>query len=128
MARSKKAKPKTTVDGPVTDYRHTKAKRKNIPPAGLAAQGKIAEKPAERYFYNPHLSPILRFDATGKEDSCPELLETARQRALTGDEVAALGDALRNQSLSDGPRRRVGPNDGAPRHSHRQRAVRGCGR
>ncbi len=97
MARPKKTKPKTAADAPVTDYRHTKAKRKNIPPVGLAAQGKIAEKPAERYFYNPHLPPILRFDVTGKADRLPELLEKTRQRALTGDEVAALADALRNQ-------------------------------
>jgi adenine-specific DNA-methyltransferase len=37
------------------DYRHEGAKRKNIPPAGLAAQGEIREKPPIGYSYNPHL-------------------------------------------------------------------------
>ena len=31
------------------------AKRKNIPPAGLEAQGKIQEAPRLRFEYNPHL-------------------------------------------------------------------------
>jgi hypothetical protein len=42
MAR-KRAKTKTGQA--VTDYRHEDAKRVNIPSAGLAAQGKISEKP-----------------------------------------------------------------------------------
>ena len=36
------------------------AKRKNIPPAGLEAQGRIQETPKLRYEYNPHLPPVLR--------------------------------------------------------------------
>ena len=40
----KKAK-KTVPEQAVMDYRHEDAKRKNIPPAGLAAQGKIKERP-----------------------------------------------------------------------------------
>jgi len=64
MARRKSEAPK---DGKlsVKDYRHRTAKRKNIPPAGLAAQGEIREKPKIQYFYNPHLPPVLRFDQTG---------------------------------------------------------------
>lgn len=77
MAR-KKGEKKT--DSAVTDYRHNEAKRVNIPPAGLAAQGKISEKPKIRYAYDPHLPPILRFDRTGNADRLPELLETARTR------------------------------------------------
>lgn len=58
----------------VTDYRHD-AKRKNISPAGLAAHGKVAREPQQRYAYDPHLPPILRFDDTGEEDRLPELLQ-----------------------------------------------------
>jgi adenine-specific DNA-methyltransferase len=79
----------------VVDYRYDDEKRKNIPPAGLAAQGKIREKPKIRYAYNPHLPPILRFDRTGKTDGLPELLETARTRPLTLEEAELLAEALR---------------------------------
>lgn len=36
------------------------AKRKNIPPAGLEAQGVVREAPRLRREYNPHLPPVLR--------------------------------------------------------------------
>jgi adenine-specific DNA-methyltransferase len=91
--RANKAAPEQTV----IDYRHEDAKRKNIPPAGLAAQGKIREKPKIQYAYNPHLPPILRFDKTGKTDALPELLETARSRPLTLEEADLLAEALRKQ-------------------------------
>lgn len=84
-------------DGRVADYRYERAKRKNNPPAGLAAQGRIAERPAERYAYNPHLPPVLRFDPTGEADRYPELLEAARQRPLTEEEIELLAGALRTQ-------------------------------
>ena len=73
------------------------AKRKNIPLAGLESQGRIQESPRFRYEYNPHLPPVLRSatDATGT-DKLPELLSTARQRALTEDEAQQLAAALRN--------------------------------
>jgi hypothetical protein len=54
MAR-KKAETKNKAELSVKDYRHKGAKRKNIPPAGLAAQGEIREKPQIEYSYNPHL-------------------------------------------------------------------------
>ncbi len=79
----------------ITDYRHDE-KRKNIPPAGLAAQGRVAEVPTTRYYYDPHLPPVLRFDETGEADKLPELLEIARQRPLTDEEVQLLNEALRN--------------------------------
>ena len=94
MARKKG---KSSPDQTVMDYRHEDAKRKNIPPAGLAAQGKIKEKPKIQYAYNPHLPPILRFDKTGKTDGLPELLETARTRPLTLEEAEILAEALRKQ-------------------------------
>lgn len=72
------------------------AKRKNIPPAGLEAQGRIQEAPRVRYEYNPHLPPQLRSatDATAA-DKLPELLAIARQRALSADEAKILADALK---------------------------------
>jgi adenine-specific DNA-methyltransferase len=72
------------------------AKRKNIPPAGLEAQGVLPQAARIRYEYNPHLPPVLRWakDATGA-DRLPELLAVARQRALSSDEAKVLADALR---------------------------------
>ncbi len=81
-------------DTHVVDYRHDCAKRKNNPPAGLAAQGRIAERPAEHYSYDPHLPPIIRFDPTGAADRFPELLAEARRRPLTEEETNVLADAL----------------------------------
>ncbi len=53
--------------------------------------------PTARYFYDPHLPPVLRFDETGEDDRLPELLETAKQRPLTDDEAQLLAKALRNR-------------------------------
>lgn len=53
MARRKR----TTQQKEVQDYRHDTATRKNNPPAGIAAQGKIQETPKQEYAYNPHLPP-----------------------------------------------------------------------
>ena len=75
-----KSKPTPPAD-PVADYRHAD-KRKHIPPAGLASQGKVQEVAKTRYAYDPHLPPGLRFDATGAPDRLPDLLETARTRSL----------------------------------------------
>ena len=80
----------------ITDYRH-EATRKNIPPAALAAQGRVREAPRQRYYYDPHLPPALRFDGTGESDRLPELLEDTTQRKLTGEEARTLADALRNR-------------------------------
>lgn len=78
----------------VDDYRHD-APRKNLPPAGLASQGKVQEMPRARYEYDPHLPPILRFDETGEADRLPELLEKATHEHLTREEARLLADALR---------------------------------
>ena len=73
-----------------------RAKRKNIPPAGLEAQGRVEEAPRVRHEYNPHLPPVLRFaDDPAATDRLPELLQTARERALSADETAVLAAALR---------------------------------
>jgi hypothetical protein len=36
------------------------------PRTGLTAQGKVSEIPKTRYFYDPHLPALLRFDETGE--------------------------------------------------------------
>ena len=96
MARKKR----TTQQKEVQDYRHDTATRKNNPPAGIAAQGKIKETPKQEYAYNPHLPPNLRFDPNGDADELPELLQKAQQQALTAEEAKTIADALRHY---DGP-------------------------
>ncbi len=91
MARKKR----TTQQKDVQDYRHDTATRKNNPPAGIAAQGKIQETPKQEYAYNPHLPPNLRSDPNGDADKLPELLQIAQQRQLTAEEAKTLADALR---------------------------------
>jgi adenine-specific DNA-methyltransferase len=81
----------------VKDYRYDAAKRKNNPPAKIAAEGVVPLLPKTEYFYSPHRPPTLQFDPTGGPDALPELLATARQRALNEDEAKALAEALRNQ-------------------------------
>jgi adenine-specific DNA-methyltransferase len=78
----------------VADYRY-RDKRKNNPPAKIAAEGRIPPVPKLTYGYSPRLDPRLRFDETGAADRLPELLETARQRALTEEEARVLAEALR---------------------------------
>jgi len=88
-----RANPTTTEA--VTAFKHP-SKRKNIPAAGLEAQGVIKEAPRIRYEYNPHLPPVLRSAPHAVEtDQLPELLQTARQRALTEEEARELAAALR---------------------------------
>ena len=79
----------------IADYRYD-ATRKNNPPAALASQGRVREIPRQRYYYDPHLPPVLRFDDTGESDRLPELLEKSTHRKLTADEAATIADALRN--------------------------------
>ena len=56
-----------------------RARRKNIPPAGIEAQGRVEESPKVRHHYNPHLPPVLRFSRDpAAADRLPELLQTAR--------------------------------------------------
>jgi adenine-specific DNA-methyltransferase len=85
--------PSPVLPEPVADYRYD-APRKNIPPAGLAAQGRLEEPQRIRYEYNPHRPPVLRFDPVGAADRLPELIAMARKRALTEEEARLLADAL----------------------------------
>ena len=77
------------------DYRH-EATRKNNPSAAFASQGRVNELPRRRYFYDPHLPPILQFDESGKSDRLPALLAEATRRALSEDEAKIIADALRH--------------------------------
>ena len=63
----------------------------------MASQGQIREVPKQRYHYDPHLPPVLRFDDTGESDRLSDLLEEATRRKLTAEEASALADALRNR-------------------------------
>ena len=92
MARKKRS----TQQKEVQDYRHDTATRKNNPPAGIAAQGKIKETPKQEHAYNPHLPPNLRFDPNGDADKLPELLQKAQRQALTAEEAKTIADALRH--------------------------------
>jgi len=97
MARKKKQDPNAQANAgdAITSIKYS-AKRKNIPPAGLEAQGVIQEAPKIRHQYNPHLPPVLRSAAEATEvDSLPELLAIARQRALSPEEAKVLAEALR---------------------------------
>lgn len=68
-------KKRTTQQTEVQDYRHDTATKKNNPPAGIAAHGKIKETPKQEYVYNPPLPPNLRFALNGDTDKLPELLQ-----------------------------------------------------
>ena len=84
------------TDKPFVDYRYEET-RKNNPPAALASQGRVAEAPRQRYYYDPHLPPTLRFDDSGAPDKLSELLAKATQRKLTCDEARTIADAMRNR-------------------------------
>src|ERR1700733_14475057 len=92
--KSTSTSPRNVTDS-ITAIKYS-AKRKNIPPAGLEAQGVLKSAPKIRYEYNPHLPPTLR-SATkaAEEDRLPELLAIARKRALTAQEANLLAIALR---------------------------------
>lgn len=98
MPRKKAGSGALINQGPtqVLDYRHD-AKRKNIPSAGLAAQGRVRETPRMQFAYDPHLPPVLRFDSTGASDRLPELLEITRTRPLSAEEAQLLAHALRHR-------------------------------
>jgi adenine-specific DNA-methyltransferase len=95
----KKSTPVVSPSAPAADpigSIHYPAKRRHIPPAGLEAQGQIADAPIRRYHYNPHLPPVLRIaDDARAADGLPELLQTALQRSLTPEEAGILAAALR---------------------------------
>ena len=92
MARNRR----TTQQREIQDYRHDNATRRNNPPAGIAAQGRIEETPKQEYAYNPHLSPILRSDPDGDVDELHQLLRKAQHQTLTPDEAEKIANALKH--------------------------------
>lgn len=82
---------------PVAAYTHSSQTRKNIPPAGLAAQGRVREVPRHAWSYDPHLPPTLVSDATGAEDETLALLDAATTRKLTAEEAGRVAAALRQR-------------------------------
>lgn len=92
----RKTKTKSAKEA-MADYRHDEAKRKNNPPAKIAAEGQVPLMPKIEYEYSPRLPPVLRFDPTGAPDKLPELLEQARERNLTDEELRLLAEALRKE-------------------------------
>jgi adenine-specific DNA-methyltransferase len=88
------AKKTRNTDVKTTDYRHTGEKRTNIPPAKIAAEGKVPRVPKVRYQYSPHLAPLLQFDGLGKADKLRGLLTEAGRRSLTESECKLLTNAL----------------------------------
>ena len=85
---------RSTSQKEVLSYRHDK-RRKNNPPARIAAQGTLPPKRKMEYNYNPHLTPVLRFDDSGKID---ELLEKARRGSLSDEDLKILSDALKHHA------------------------------
>ncbi|MCI0745372.1 MAG: site-specific DNA-methyltransferase, partial [Verrucomicrobia subdivision 3 bacterium] len=82
-----------TAGDSVASYKYP-SKRKNNPPAGLAAQGVLQDAPKIRYEYNPHLPPVLR-SASVEADELPELLRRASREPLKLDDAKLLAAALR---------------------------------
>ncbi len=93
MARRKNAKPSTGT----TTFRHESATRTNIPPAKIAAEGKVPAVPKQKYAYSPHLAPILRFDPEGRADKVREVVEKAcAGKSLTAEEQEILKAVAKN--------------------------------
>lgn len=77
-----------SAETPVTDYRYPTEHRVDIPPAGVGIQGRVQEEPKIRYQYDPHRSPVLRFNEGVARHKA--LLEKAVKSGLTQDEAAEL--------------------------------------
>ncbi|MBV9678395.1 MAG: hypothetical protein JO185_18810, partial [Acidobacteriaceae bacterium] len=69
MGKKKTAGVVTAQAEAVTDYRHPQAKRKNNPPAKMAAEGVVPILPKTEYAYSPRRAPELRFDRNGEADA-----------------------------------------------------------
>lgn len=96
MARKEKACSVSTAkaETAITSIKFCQAKEH--PAGGLEAQGVLRKVPRIRYEYNPHLPTVLRSAKNATDaDKLPELLATARQRALSVEEATVLADALR---------------------------------
>ena len=69
---------------------------KEHPAGGNRISRELREEEPYEYAFNPHLPPTLRSSpAAADVDRLPELIATARQRALTDDEAETLAAALK---------------------------------
>lgn len=97
-AAAKKEKAPTYLGVPVTNYQFPTASRKNIPPAGLATKNTVQETDPHLLAYDPHLSPVLRFDSTSGTDHLllhiQDILDKAKTGPLTPEETQILQEAL----------------------------------
>ena len=94
--RSKKASNKKIS---VESYRHESATRKNIPTAKIAAEGMVPRVAKAKYAYSAHLSPELRFDASGQSDRINDIVEkTTSGYKLTREEANILFGIAANAS------------------------------
>jgi adenine-specific DNA-methyltransferase len=80
------------TETPVTDYRYPTEQRKDIPPAGVGIQGKIQDEAKIRYEYDPHRTPVLRFNE--KINRHKTFLDKATKSSLTQEEAAELAAML----------------------------------
>jgi adenine-specific DNA-methyltransferase len=80
---------------PVTDFEHATATRKLLPPAGTPPGEKVKAEPKVRYAYDPHRTPVLRFNE--RINRCRELLDKATRTSLTKDEAAELAAYLESE-------------------------------
>ena len=80
---------------PITQHEHADAKRKNLPPAGSPPGDRVAEEPKVKFAYDPHRTPVLRFNEAVAR--CRELLEKATRTQLTKDEAAELAAHLESE-------------------------------
>lgn len=80
---------------PITDFEYPDAKRKNLPPAGSPPGDRVAEEPKVKFAYDPHRTPVLRFNEAVAR--CRELLEKATRTQLTKDEAAELAAHLESE-------------------------------
>ncbi len=80
---------------PITDFEYPDAKRKNLPPAGSPPGDRVAEEPKMKFAYDPHRTPVLRFNEAVVR--CRELLEKATRERLTHDEAAELAAHLESE-------------------------------
>jgi adenine-specific DNA-methyltransferase len=89
-ATAKKEKAPADI-APFTEHRFAEATRKNLPAAGDAL-GHVEEAGKITYAYDPHRSPVLRFNEgiTGLR----ELLDESRRRPLTVEETEKLAALL----------------------------------
>ena len=94
MPRGNKQGKKTETS--VSTYTHSTEMRKGIPSGGTAGKASVPAAPKKKYYYNPHLSPVLRHDPTGGADGVLALVEKAGREPLSPEEQKILEEALRN--------------------------------